>query len=342
MRRKATHWKRTLAAAVVLLLAPTGAAAQSKTGTTVGQFVLIEPGARFAGMGNAGVAISSGIQSVYYNPATAGLLTRNEVQFTHGAWLADISYDYAALGVPVKGVGNFFASVTSLNSGEIDVRTVEQPLGTGDRYTAEDLAIGVGYGIRLTDRFTVGAQVNYIEETIWHSSMRTWTVNLGTLYEVTSLGLNIGASLANFGTEAAFGGRDLRIQYDNDPDRYGDNSALPAEQYTEDYPVPVLFRVGVTVPRELGENSRMLFAMDAAHPNDNSESVSLGAEWLFRNTVSFRGGYQDLFQEDSETGLTFGVGLQGNRNDGGFSCDYAWADHGRLESVHRVTFVAGF
>lgn len=331
-----------LAVAVPVLLLPLPAAAQSKTGTTVGQFLLIEPGARIAAMGNAGVAVYSGIQSAYYNPAAVGHLTRNEVQFTHSYWLADISYDYAALGVPVKGIGNFFASVTSLNSGDIDVRTVEQPLGTGERYNVEDLSIALGYGIQMTRRFALGARVNYVEETIWHSSMRTWTVSVGTIYEISPAGLTIGASISNFGTQSGFSGRDLRLQYDNDPDRYGDNSSLPAEQYTEEFSVPVLFRVGLTFPRNVGKNSRMLFAVDAFHPNDNSESMSMGTEWLYKNTIALRGGYQDLFQEDSETGLTWGVGVQGHLNEGGYSCDYAWADHGRLEQVHRITFAAGF
>ena len=44
-------------ATLVALLAPaTPAAAQSKTGTTLGQFLLIEPSARFTAMGNAGAA----------------------------------------------------------------------------------------------------------------------------------------------------------------------------------------------------------------------------------------------------------------------------------------------
>ncbi|TMQ73514.1 MAG: hypothetical protein E6K81_04295 [Candidatus Eisenbacteria bacterium] len=58
-----------LAAVLALALSAAPARAQSKTGTAMGQFLLIEPNARVAGMGNAGVALADGLDGVYYNPA---------------------------------------------------------------------------------------------------------------------------------------------------------------------------------------------------------------------------------------------------------------------------------
>ena len=54
--------------------------------------------------------------------------------------------------------------ITSLNSGEIDVTTVEKPLGTGERYEVTNFAIGAGYGRMLTDRVAVGFLINYFRE----------------------------------------------------------------------------------------------------------------------------------------------------------------------------------
>ncbi|MFN0151163.1 MAG: PorV/PorQ family protein [bacterium] len=323
-------------------LAPARAWAQSKAGTAIGQFMLIEPSARVSAMGNAGVAIFDGIQSVYYNPAALGQVNQWSAQFTHSAWIAGIAYDYAALAIPVRNVGTFFASFTALNSGDISVRTVEQPLGTGERFDVSNLALAAGYGRQFTERFAAGAQINYIEETIWHSSLRTVTFNVGTVYRLSAHGLQIGSSISNYGTKAGYNGRDLRVQFDNDPTRYGDNSSLPAEQFTDDFLVPVLFRVGVSLPRDIGENSRLLLAVDALHPADNTESMSLGAEWVWKTTLGLRAGYQDIAQEDSEVGLTMGAGVQGDLDTYTFNIDYAWADHGRLDDTHRMTFAVMF
>jgi long-subunit fatty acid transport protein len=322
----------------IALVAAAPLFAQSKSGTSVGEFLLIEPSARIAGMGNAGATIFNDIQSAYYNPAAIGLFPQSGVQFTHSPWLADISYDFAALGLTLGNFGNVVATVTSLNSGEIDVRTVEKPLGTGERYTVADLAFGVGYGRRISEQFSVGIQVSYLNETIWHSSMSAFALSVGTLYRVSDNGFHIGASISNFGTRAKFDGTDLRILYDQNAAANGDNGTLPAELFTNDFPLPVLFRVGIAMPFTLDDNNKIIVAADAFHPSDNTESVSVGAEWTFLNMVSFRGGYQNLFLRDSEVGLTLGAGLKYQLTDYILSFDYAWADQGRLENTHRLTF----
>lgn len=340
MKQRASAGRAVGVLAASLLAAVSVAAsalAQSKTGTAMGQFLLIEPNARIAGMGNAGVALGRGLDGVYYNPAAIAGTDRVGVSFTHSAWLAGISYDYAAAALRVGEAGSAYAAITALNSGEIDVRTVSQPLGTGERFTVSDVAIGLGYGRTLTDRFSAGGQITFVQETIWHSSASTITLNLGTHYRVSETGLHIGASISNFGTQTGYDGRDLRITYDSDPDRFGDNGALPAEIFTGDFPVPVMFRLGAGMPFRLSQELRLAVELDAFHPSDNSESVSLGSELAFGERLAFRAGYQNLFLKDSEVGMTLGAGVMGNLESARYRLDYAWADQGRLSSTHRIS-----
>lgn len=329
--------KRIMLCVLLIATGATLALPQSKTGTSIGQVLLIEPSARIAGMGNAGVTNYSELQAVYYNPGAIGYYQGNGVQFTHSAWLADIAYDYAAVGIALGEFGNIYGTVTSLNSGEIDVRTVENESGTGERYTVSNLAFAVGYGKQISDRFSIGIQATYLNETIWHSTLSAFAVSVGTIYRLAPDGLHIGASISNFGTRGKFDGRDLRILYDRDPTKYGDNGNLPGELFTDDYPLPIVFRVGVGMPMSFGEDNKVNIAVDAFHPSDNTESISLGGEWMIMDLVALRGGYQNLFQQDSETGLTLGAGVQYRMDDYRFNVDYAWAEHGRLLNTHRFT-----
>jgi hypothetical protein len=330
---------KTISTVLLLVaLAAPAALAQSKTGTTIGAFLKIEPSARIAGMGNAGVTIMNDLQGTYYNPAAIGDLTGYGVQFTHSPWLADIAYNYATVGLAFEGIGSFFASVTHLGSGEIDVRTVEKPLGTGERYSVTNLAFGLGYGRRISEQFALGVQVTFLNEQIWNSSLSAWAFSVGTIYRTGRDGLTIGASIANFGTAAQYDGRDLRILYDANPDKYGDNGSLPGSLLTDDFPLPIVFRLGVGMPVMIGDENRLTWAVDAFHPSDNTESVSFGAEWVYQELLALRLGYQNLFMDDSEVGLTAGAGVRywfDDRN--GVMFDYAWADHGRLEQTHRIT-----
>lgn len=335
-----THVLTALAASLTVAAS---ASAQTKAGTTVAQFLGIEPSARSAGMGNAGVALYDGIESVYFNPAALGNLDATSIQLTHSLWFADITFDYAAAALPIVGWGTFFGSVTALNSGDIAVRTVDQPLGTGEQYSVSNVALGLGYGRQITSRFGAGAQVNYVTETIWRTSQNLMTITVGTVYRLTESGVKLGSSISNLGTRSRFSGRDLAIQYDADPDVYGDNSALPGEQYTDEFPVSILFRVGLSVPQDIGKDSELLLLVDAFHPSDNTESVSGGAEWTWKETLALRAGYQHVLQTSSELGLTLGVGLEGHVGfDTRFRFDYAWADHKRLAETHRMTFILAF
>jgi hypothetical protein len=316
--------------------------AQTKVGSTLGTFLRIEPGARGAALGNAGSALPGGIEAVYYNAGTLGLLDGPAVLYSHSAWFAGISHDYIGVALPVKGLGNIFTSVTALNSGDIEVRTVENPEGTGVNYTVSNVALGLGYGRRITERFAAGLQANYVTERIWNTSDRTVTFNLGSIYRLNEVGAQLAFSLANVGTQARFTGRDLNITYDRDSDLYGDNSALPGEQSTDSFPLPGLFRLGLSWPVTFSERSRLLLLAEGLHPNDNSESMNLGAEWALRDLLALRAGYQTLFQTDSQLGLTFGFGVQGQLGGNRYRFDYAWAGHEYLDDTHRLTMVVEF
>jgi hypothetical protein len=331
-----------IAAILALAAAPAPARAQTKVGPTLGQFLLIEPSARVAGMGNAGVSLLDGLDAVYYNPAAIGESEGGDVLFSHSEWLAGIRYDYVAAAIPGGRLGNFYATVTSLNSGEMEVRTVADPHGTGELFSVSDVAIGLGFGRAITNRFSAGVQLNYVQETVWHNSYGTATLSFGTLYRVSEHGLHIGSSLSHFGTQARFDGRDLRFTYDNDPDISGDNSALPGLRQTDNFPMPVLFRVGVGMPYRFGPETEMRLALDAYHPSDNTESVSAGVELGLKRMLALRVGYQNAFQQDSEVGLTAGGGVRGRVGDYAYRVDYAWADHGRLGSAQRFTLGVTF
>ncbi|MHC1737247.1 MAG: PorV/PorQ family protein [Ignavibacteriaceae bacterium] len=316
---------------------------QSKTGTTIGQFLKIEPCSRIAGIGNAGVSLGDEASAVFYNPAALGRLKGYDVQFTYNQWLADISYNYAVAALNFEGLGTFALQVISLNSGEIDVRTVDQPLGTGEKYNVTNFSLGLGYSIMLTDRVSVGLLANYITETIWHSSMSVVGFNFGVQYSFLQGDANLGASVSNFGTKGQYSGRDLYIDYDFDPNAYGNNDLLPAEFRTDSYSLPTTFRAGISYLLHLNNDIKILAAADAMHPNDNDESINLGTEVSYLENLYLRGGFRNLFLDDSEGGLMLGAGvkipLYGMYK---VRFDYAWADYGRLLKTHRFTLGISF
>jgi len=313
--------------------------AQSKVATTIGQFLKIEPSARISSIGGSGTGQFGTASSAYYNPASLGRIQNIDADFTIADWLADIKYNYGIVAVNTGDAGTFALQVISLNSGEIPVRTVEMPLGTGEKYSVTNFALGLGYGKMLTDRVSVGLIVSYFNETIWHSSLNGFFFNFGVQYQISESGLTFGASVSNYGTHGKYDGTDLYINYDFDPKKFGDNDRLPAELRTDEFTLPTTFRAGISLPFRFTENYKLILSIDALHPNDNYESLALGGELKFFDTFSIRGGFRNLFIPDSEGGLTLGAGADVNvLNSYHIRFDYSWVDYGRLRSVHRVTF----
>ncbi|CAM3341184.1 PorV/PorQ family protein [Rhodothermus bifroesti] len=334
---KRGYW---IALAGGLMLSSLSALAQTKVATTIGQVLLIEPSARAAAMGNAGVTVTVDAFGLYFNPGLPATLERSAVAITYSRWLADLNYTYTTALVQL-GSSALSLALTTLNSGEMEVRTVEQPLGTGERFTVEQLVLGLGFSRRLTDRFSAGVQVKWLHETIWHSSLSALALDVGVFYELPFRAY-LGASLSNFGTRGRYDGRDLRVRYDQDPNRHGDNSNLPAALHTESYQLPILFRVGMGLPLELGSGQQLLLVADAFEPSFNTESISLGAEWQLMNVLALRAGYQNLFEQDSELGLTLGMGLSYEVAKLRFQFDYAWASHAHLSAIHRLSASIAF
>ncbi len=315
----------------------------TNVGTTAATFLEIGVGARAIGMGGAFVATANDVSAMYWNPAGIAQLNRMQAIFVHTDWLVDITYDYAGMVFPLAGFGVVGMNLTTLNMGEMQVRTIDRPEGTGEYFDARDLAIGLAYGVNITNRFALGFNVKFISQTIWKERATGFAIDIGTLYQTPWKGLRIGAALTNFGTDMKMTGNDLLVYHDIDPYQLGNNDRIFAELQTDAWPLPLNFQLGLAYDLLDDEFQHLTLEMDAMHPIDNSESMNLGMEYSYRNRYFLRAGYRNLFLKDSEEGLTLGGGvempLMGNLRAG---VHYAYADFGRLQNIHRFTLLLAF
>ena len=323
---------------IILLLSVTYIFGQTKVGSTAAPFLNIAVSPRAISMGGAFIATANDVSSLYWNPAGASRSDINEAMFSHSRWFADINYNWAGAMIKLGGAGTLGLSLTYLDYGDIEVTTLAEQDGTGEFFSASDMSLGLTYAYNLTDRFSLGGTVKYIQQKIWNSSATAIAMDLGVLFHSDIYGLRIGATITNFGTGMQIDGKDLLVQYDIDPNIYGNNDQILANLQTDEFPLPLTFRIGLAMDVLDTEEHRFTIAADALHPNDNSESVNVGAEYMFNNLIAFRVGYKSLFLDNSEEGLTAGVGLNYDFNtDFGVRVDYAYQDFGVLDYTQHFS-----
>ncbi len=316
----------------------------SKVGTTAAQFLKIGAGARAIAMGGAFTGTEGDLHSIYWNPAgLSRMATFGAATFNHAEWLADISYDFAALALNLGSFGTVGASLVIFGTPEEDVRTIEFPEGDGRKWDATSLAIGLAYAKNLTDRFSIGFSAKLISERIWNETATGIAIDVGTLYRTPFRGMRLGATISNFGTKMRLGGRDIQFNFNPSGDPNIGPSNIPSQYRVEDYDIPLMFRIGIALDLVNTEAIRTTAAVDASHPNDNVEFVNSGLELAWRETFFVRVGYKSLFLRDSEQGLTWGVGLHYDIvNGANIMIDYAFADYGRLDNVQFVSLSLEF
>lgn len=322
----------------IIFSLPYLSAAQTKVGTSVGNFLQIGVGARGNAMGESAVASSTDISAIYWNPALMATVGNGQAYFNQIKWFADIDLSYGSVLLNLGNLGNVAVSFYTLNSGQIEVTTEERPEGTGDLYTAQDIMAGLSYGRGLTDRFNIGGTLKYIRSTIWNTSAATMAVDLGLTYRTPFDPITLGMSIANFGGEMRLLGTDTAVRFDPDLRVGGNNDGIVADQRTKSWDLPILFRFGLAGRVIQSSSHQLLLGGDVLYPGSNENYVNTGFEYGFSGTYFLRAGYRQLFLKDGEGGLTFGAGLKFFN----IHIDYAYSDRGRLNEVQYFAIAVNF
>jgi len=317
--------------------------AQNKVGTTAAPFLGIGAGPRAIGMGGAFAAVASDPTALYWNPAGISRTGLTQAFMEHTNYLLGTSYNFFAAVVALDEDNAIGLSVTNLAYGSTEVTTIEQPDGTGETWDANDWAIGLSYARNLTDRFSIGGTAKMIIQQIWRESATGFALDAGLLYITPIKSLKIGMEMSNFGTDMQLSGEDLFIVVSPDESVAGANSKIPAQYTTDSYPLPLIFRVGLSMDVISSADNRVTLAVDAIHPSDNLQSMNVGGEYCWDNMVSLRLGYKSLFTPDSQEGLTVGAGLSYDiTSKFNVKFDYGYENYGLLKNVQEFGLTIGF
>ncbi len=291
-----------------------------KVGTFDGQFLKIAVGARAAAMGGAFVGVADDASAVFWNAAGIARIDpdKSELSLNHANWPAELSFDQIGYVFHVKRIpGAFAVHARALTMDPMVETTAFQPdpaIGTGRTFDAGMLAAGVTYARSFTDKFSAGFTGSFIHEGLAEFSQQSFAVDVGTLYDVGALGMRIGMSISNIGSQIKFIERDGRV--------------------------PSIFRVGTSATLMQTADQKLTGSFEFSHPPDNAERINVGAEYAFRKYLYLRGGYNLNYDAEGlagGVGFHFPVSVAGRAN-----MDYAFTDMKDLGAVHRLSLMFQF
>lgn len=328
---------KKLTICMVLVLTSSAFADQefTKLAQTGFQFLSVISDARGAALAGAMTTTPYGSGSLFFNPAgMAEMQGAVDVMASKNTWIADINHTTMSIAFnPANNkYGVFGLSVQSVSYGEIQGTMVwghDPGWIETHTITPSALAIGAGYAIRLSDRFSVGGQAKYAlqqlgkgavevhpESTLEDDSLGVQkfstsavAFDFGTLFKTGFKGIAFGMNVRNFSNEIAF--------------------------LKENFQLPLTFTMGLSmdlidlIPNFSDAHSLMM-SVDAVHPRSYPEYINLGMEYKLLDMLYLRYGFM---HNRDERASAFGFGV----SRFGLGVDYAYIPFGILDEVQMIT-----
>ncbi len=299
----------------------TDAARATPESRAAAPFLLYQPSARSAGMGDAFIAIADDANATYYNPAALADDTDRSLSTTFYRPIprlaTDIFTSFGAYTQPFAGVGNLGFSLIYASYGT-QYRTDQQGNDLGE-FTSFGLAFGVSYGISFTETMSLGVTVKMVHENLASQGAgteqgkgagTTFAGDLGFMWKASDRFV-LAWVLRNLGPNITF---------------------IDADQAD---PLPQNLTVGFAYRIFEGKHTSVLFSTDIYKPLTDEGFTSFisgwadspaaeefkdidyhtGAEWTYNlsedSAFALRAGY--THDTDGERkALTFGLGLKYN------------------------------
>lgn len=321
-----------LFAMIYMVSAPPAQADIKKLAQTGLQFLKVDVGARAAAMGGAYAMVGQDATAMFYNPAGLAHMQHNfEFFASQTQWISNISYSAGGIAANLGNVGVVGLSLVNANYGDIQGTRVASNTAGFEKTGLLNVgayAIGLSYGRRISDKFSVGGQVKLAAQHLGSSLIDTQ----GT--EHTN---KVSGMAYDFGTMFYPGFGSFRLGM------FIRNFSPQFKYEKEAFQLPLTFQIGMAmdVLDVMGDhpNSSLLLSVDALHPRDYTERIHVGAEYMLMNMIFVRGGYKFNYDEE---GLTAGVGLQSNYGGYDVNIGYAYSAFGVFNAVNRFELNLGF
>ena len=283
---------------------------ESRIGTSGGNQVLVPVGARGIALAGSERVYSSGLESIYWNPAGLARSQSPTVLASSMDLFNDMGVNYFGASGNFDKLGMLGVTVKSIDMGDIPVTTVEDMDGLGGGTFKPTLTtMGLTYANSFSDRAFFGVTGKIVYESIPRAEASAYALDIGVQY--TGLadidGLGLALVLNNLGTDLHYEGSALTSQGTTED---GISDFMNRESSYDKLPSTYNMSLSYSV-------AGAILGMTYTSHNFSYDELNLGGEYTLNDMFHLRAGVTSpMLEEDSmndgETlySMNFGAGLK--------------------------------
>ena len=252
--------------------------------------LLINPWAGSTGWGGVNTANVRGVESMFCNIAGLAYVNKLDLGFSQTSWLkgSGVGISNFGLGVRAGETGVIGISVFSMNFGELDVTTTDQPDGTGATFKPSLLNFALAYSKSFSNSISAGLTIRIISESIPDASAQGISLDAGVMYVTGAREqAKFGISLRNLGPTMKFTGDGFSIK----AFFQGDDYSMSVYQRSESFELPTQLRIGASYDFFIGELHRLTAAANFTSNSFSKDQFSLGLEYGLKEYLMLRAAY---------------------------------------------------
>lgn len=306
---------------------------QLNTITTAVPFLVISPDSRAGGMGDAGVASSTDVNSIHWNPSKLAFADKKMgIGVSYTPWLRalvpDINLAYLSGYYKTKKSGTIGASLRYFSLGDI---TFTDANGTViGQFRPNEFAVDVAYATKLSDDFSVGGAVRFVNSNLTGGTVvegsgthagRSVAVDISALYRKDKIKIGdkkgivgIGLNISNIGSKMSYS------------DRNGKNNS--------DF-IPINLRLGGSLTLQLDDYNSIAFIAEANKllvPTPPVYKHVVDTNGVETNEIEYDANGDPIIQYGKDPNRGIVEGMFGSFND---------APGGGKEELHEINYSVG-
>jgi len=347
MKYKINNWFFTALILSAGISNVTFAGNKDRSGQAGANELLLNPWTRSSGMAGANACSVRGLEGQFLNVAGLAFTKKTEVLFSNTAILPTSGIKYNAFGFSQKVGKNgvMGLAVNSLNFGQIDITTVDNPEGGIGKYSVAYNNINLSYAKEFSNSIFGGINVKAISQTMPNLSAKGFAIDAGIQYLTGTNedrnNAHFGIALKNIGAPMQYSGIGLSIKRASPTN----GQMMTVDQRSALIELPATLNISAAYDFLFGEQHRLTAASTFVSNSFGKDQLNVGVEYGFKDYFMLRGGYS--YQNglgDAATRTTFFTGPTAGftlerpitKSGSTFGIDYAYRFTNPFNGMHSI------